>query len=101
MFDYSSNNNQAISQQVKLGMAHFRFLKIPGIKNLNFSGQHVENNDSNFQGCLLISDELNHASLILGARLSGAKIKVFRHNSKSSSYLRSSRWLEGNIRICT
>jgi len=33
------------------------------------------------EGCLLISDELNHASLILGARLSGAKIKVFRHNN--------------------
>eukprot|EP00043_Microstomoeca_roanoka_P011180 m.105474 g.105474 ORF g.105474 m.105474 type:complete len:528 (-) comp15116_c0_seq1:331-1914(-) len=32
------------------------------------------------KGCLLISDELNHASLVLGARLSGATIKVFRHN---------------------
>lgn len=28
----------------------------------------------------MISDELNHASLVLGSRLSGAKIKVFRHN---------------------
>jgi serine palmitoyltransferase len=32
------------------------------------------------QGCLLISDELNHASLVLGARLTGAKIKTFKHN---------------------
>jgi len=32
------------------------------------------------KGCLLISDELNHSSLILGARLSGAKIKVFKHS---------------------
>jgi len=32
------------------------------------------------KGCLLISDELNHASLVLGARLTGSKIKVFRHN---------------------
>ncbi|KAK4886889.1 hypothetical protein RN001_003160 [Aquatica leii] len=31
-------------------------------------------------GCLLISDERNHASLILGMRLSGATVKVFRHN---------------------
>ena len=30
---------------------------------------------------LIISDELNHASLILGARLSGATVKVFKHNS--------------------
>ena len=34
------------------------------------------------KGDLIISDELNHASLVLGARLSGAKIKVFKHNGK-------------------
>lgn len=34
------------------------------------------------KGDLIISDELNHTSLILGARLSGAKIKVFKHNGK-------------------
>lgn len=31
-------------------------------------------------GCLIISDELNHSSLITGSRLSGASIKVFKHN---------------------
>ncbi|KAF2368225.1 Aminotransferase class I/classII [Trinorchestia longiramus] len=31
-------------------------------------------------GCLILSDECNHASLILGLRLSGATVKVFRHN---------------------
>lgn len=35
-------------------------------------------------GCLVLSDEKNHASLILGLRLSGATIKVFRHNNVSS-----------------
>ncbi|KAJ7379980.1 Serine palmitoyltransferase 2 [Desmophyllum pertusum] len=36
------------------------------------------------KGDLIISDELNHTSLILGARLSGAKIKVFQHNDMKS-----------------
>lgn len=33
-----------------------------------------------FQDCLVLSDELNHASAVLGCRLSGARIRVFRHN---------------------
>lgn len=32
------------------------------------------------KGCLIMSDELNHASLVLGSRLSGATVKVFKHN---------------------
>lgn len=32
------------------------------------------------KGCLILSDELNHASLVNGSRLSGATIRVFRHN---------------------
>ena len=32
------------------------------------------------KGTLLISDALNHASLVLGARLANASIKVFKHN---------------------
>lgn len=32
------------------------------------------------KGCLIISDELNHASIRFGARLSGASIGMYRHN---------------------
>ena len=32
------------------------------------------------KGGLIISDELNHSSLVNGARLSGASIRVFKHN---------------------
>jgi serine palmitoyltransferase len=32
------------------------------------------------KGCLIISDSLNHASLVTGCRTSEAKIKVFPHN---------------------
>ncbi|KAK4154193.1 pyridoxal phosphate-dependent transferase [Chaetomidium leptoderma] len=33
------------------------------------------------KGCLIISDELNHASIRIGARLSGAVIRSFSHNN--------------------
>ncbi|XP_077172235.1 serine palmitoyltransferase 3 isoform X2 [Paroedura picta] len=36
------------------------------------------------KGCLILSDELNHSSLVLGARLSGATIRVFKHNNTKS-----------------
>lgn len=32
------------------------------------------------KGCLIISDELNHSSIIFGARLSGAAVRTFKHN---------------------
>lgn len=34
--------------------------------------------------CLVVSDEKNHASIILGLRLSGAKVNVFSHNNMKS-----------------
>lgn len=36
------------------------------------------------KGGLILSDELNHTSLVLGARLSGATIRVFKHNNMHS-----------------
>lgn len=32
------------------------------------------------KGCLVISDELNHASIRVGVRLSGASVRMFKHN---------------------
>ena len=43
------------------------------------------------KGCLVISDEKNHASVILGLRLSGATVRVFKHNG---SYLKTKFKLE-------
>ena len=37
---------------------------------------------SNTQGCLIFSDACNHTSVVLGARLSGAVIRKFKHNGK-------------------
>ena len=55
------------------------------------------------KGDLIISDKLNHTSLVLGARLSGAKIKVFKHNGKIPSAncnnsVRVDGWGEGVAR---
>jgi serine palmitoyltransferase len=33
------------------------------------------------KGCLIISDELNHSSIRFGARLSGAVVRMFKHNN--------------------
>jgi serine palmitoyltransferase len=32
------------------------------------------------KGCLVLSDECNHASIVLGSRLSGVTAIVFKHN---------------------
>ena len=36
------------------------------------------------KGSLVISDELNHASIRVGVRLSGAQVRVFKHNDMSN-----------------
>ncbi|KAI5120401.1 hypothetical protein M0805_000180 [Coniferiporia weirii] len=36
------------------------------------------------KGCLVISDELNHASIRYGVRLSGAGVRMFKHNNMES-----------------
>lgn len=36
------------------------------------------------KGCLVISDELNHASIRFGVRLSGASVRMFKHNDMHS-----------------
>ena len=32
------------------------------------------------KGCLVISDELNHASIRMGVRFSGSNVRTFKHN---------------------
>lgn len=41
------------------------------------------------RGALIVSDELNHTSIAVGARLSGAKVATFRHNGL---FGRAIRW---------
>ncbi|XP_042900943.1 serine palmitoyltransferase 2 [Parasteatoda tepidariorum] len=66
-----------------------------GVEDSIIIGMGFATNSTNLpsiisKGCLILSDELNHASLVLGCRLSGAKIRVFKHNDMKD--------LERNIR---
>lgn len=36
------------------------------------------------KGCLVVSDQLNHASIRFGVRLSGANVRMFKHNDMQS-----------------
>ncbi|KAG7461185.1 hypothetical protein MATL_G00207390 [Megalops atlanticus] len=63
-----------------------RFL---GVESAMVFGMGFATNSMNIpaltgKGCLILSDELNHASLVLGARLSGSTIRVFKHNNMQS-----------------
>jgi serine palmitoyltransferase len=59
--------------------------KFLGVESAVVFGMGFATNSMNIpalvgKGCLILSDELNHASLVLGSRLSGAVIKTFKHN---------------------
>uniref|UniRef100_A0A1B6MR50 serine C-palmitoyltransferase n=1 Tax=Graphocephala atropunctata TaxID=36148 RepID=A0A1B6MR50_9HEMI len=73
-------------QHVELERLTARFL---GVEDAIVFGMGFATNSLNIPallspGCLVFSDEKNHASLILGLRLSGATIKVFKHNNMAS-----------------
>ena len=40
------------------------------------------------KGCLILSDELNHSSIVLGARLSGANIQTFKHGGRLIAFFK-------------
>lgn len=70
---------------LKLEQQTARYL---GVEDSVIFGMGFATNSTNIhtlvhKGCLIMSDELNHASLILGCRISGATIRVFRHNGWS------------------
>lgn len=48
------------------------------LTNANFFGTIID------QECLVISDELNHLSIRTGLRMSGATIKIFKHNDMAA-----------------
>ncbi|MED6270044.1 Serine palmitoyltransferase 2 [Characodon lateralis] len=76
--------NLNIHQELEQLVAHFL-----GVESSMIFGMGFATNSMNIpalvgKGSLIVSDELNHTSLILGARLSGATIRVFKHNNMHS-----------------
>ncbi|XP_023818799.1 serine palmitoyltransferase 3 [Oryzias latipes] len=76
--------NLSIHEELEQLVANFL-----GVESAMTYGMGFATNSMNIpalvgKGCLILSDELNHTSLILGARLSGATIRVFKHNNMHS-----------------
>uniref|UniRef100_A0A673BXQ0 serine C-palmitoyltransferase n=1 Tax=Sphaeramia orbicularis TaxID=375764 RepID=A0A673BXQ0_9TELE len=76
--------NLSIHEELEQLVANFI-----GVESSMIFGMGFATNSMNIpalvgKGCLILSDELNHTSLILGARLSGATIRVFKHNNMHS-----------------
>lgn len=72
------------SHLVELEQLMARYL---GVEACVVFGMGFATNSTNIQSLahsetLILSDQLNHSSLILGCRLSGATIRVFKHNGK-------------------
>lgn len=80
----STRNEFGHNEHVKqLEQLVARFL---GVESCVVFGMGFATNSTNIQcfvsqGCLIMSDSNNHASLILGCRLSGATIRIFKHNN--------------------
>lgn len=69
-----------IHKEVEAKLAEFL-----GVEDSVIFGMGFATNAANIpslvgKGCLIMSDELNHASIVLGSKLSGATVKTFRHN---------------------
>jgi hypothetical protein len=63
-----------------------RFVGMEGalISSMGFATNSTFIHEMVGKGCLVISDELNHASIRFGVRLSDANVQMFKHNDMNS-----------------
>uniref|UniRef100_A0A8C6SU22 serine C-palmitoyltransferase n=1 Tax=Neogobius melanostomus TaxID=47308 RepID=A0A8C6SU22_9GOBI len=76
--------NLSLHQELEQLVANFLGLESSMAFGMGFATNSMNIPALVGKGCLILSDELNHTSLILGARLSGATIRVFKHNNMHS-----------------
>jgi serine palmitoyltransferase len=71
----------SIHRELEATVAEFLGVEAAFVVGMGFATNSLNLPRLITKGCLVISDEFNHASLILGLRLSGASTKVFKHNN--------------------
>ncbi|XP_063804278.1 serine palmitoyltransferase 2 [Pseudophryne corroboree] len=76
--------NLDIHEELECLVARFLGVEAAMIYGMGFATNSMNIPALAGKGCLILSDELNHASLVLGARLSGATIRIFKHNNMQS-----------------
>ena len=104
-FSFSSGSTvNEIGRYTKLNHLEKRMAEFLDVDDTIIFGMGFATNSMNIPAlvdnrCLIISDQCNHSSIVLGCRLSGAVIKTFKHNDVESleQVLRQSI-LEGNPR---
>ena len=69
----------ACHEQLESTVATFLGKEAAMISNMGFATNSLLIHSLLGKGCLLLSDELNHSSIVCGSRLSGATIRTFPH----------------------
>lgn len=73
------NGNLDIHEELESLTARFLGKEASIICNMGFATNSTYIPALMGKGCLLVSDEYNHSSIVFGCRLSGAAIKTFKH----------------------
>lgn len=84
-FSMCSSRNEMGTHEIHRTLEK-KVAKFLGVEDSVTFGMGFATNTTNIpalagKGCLIFSDRFNHASMILGCRLSGATIRVFEHNN--------------------
>ncbi|VDL84222.1 unnamed protein product [Nippostrongylus brasiliensis] len=72
--------NHVVHDQIEKCVAHYLGVEAAICFPMGFGTNSMNIPSLVDKGSLILSDELNHASLVLGCRVSGATVKVFKHN---------------------
>jgi serine palmitoyltransferase len=80
---YAGGSNDLLATAESL-VARFVGMESAAITSIGFATNSTNIPALVSKGCLVISDELNHASIRTGVRLSSASVRMFRHNDMNS-----------------